>query len=215
MTPGLLHLVMQSGKLLVLALVEEHKSVQRLVSSKHEELKDLTEAIAGRYVNNDPVTGHSRFIFGWTSELDTINSFAIKTINPLPNLIVINTTNLEYWMLKENEPLSAANIIQLLDDIASSEGPKLRPPQGGNSWPARIQRMAFDTWTALHTMYKGNPVLTLLLFGLPLGFLSIIIYTSCFSDIFEAKEEDDEEDEDDQEPLLRANHNHENHAKTD
>lgn len=52
--------------------------------------------------------------------------------------------------------------------------------------------MAFDTVTSLVSMYYGNPVLTILLFGLPSAFLSIIIYTTCFSDILDAK--DDEED---------------------
>jgi len=44
------------------------------------------------------------------------------------------------------------------------------------------------------SMYKGNPVLTILLLGLPIGFLSIIVYTSCCSDILDARDEDDEED---------------------
>lgn len=44
-------------------------------------------------------------------------------------------------------------------------------------------------------MYSGNPILTLLLFGLPTAFLSIIIYASCFSDFLDAKEEDNEEEE--------------------
>jgi hypothetical protein len=44
-------------------------------------------------------------------------------------------------------------------------------------------------------MYYGNPILTLLLFGLPTAFLSIIIYASCFSDFLDAKEEDNEEEE--------------------
>jgi len=49
-------------------------------------------------------------------------------------------------------------------------------------------------------MYTGNPVLTLLLIGLPLSFLSIIIYTTCFSDILDAKDDEaDDDDEDSQE----------------
>lgn len=40
-------------------------------------------------------------------------------------------------------------------------------------------------------MWSGNPVLTTVLFGLPLGFLSLILYSICCSDILDA--EDDEE----------------------
>jgi hypothetical protein len=47
-------------------------------------------------------------------------------------------------------------------------------------------------------MYSGNPVLTILLFGLPTAFLSIIIYASCFSDFLDAKEEDNEEEEEEE-----------------
>lgn len=41
-------------------------------------------------------------------------------------------------------------------------------------------------------MYYGNPILTTLLFGLPAAFLSIIIYTTCFSDILDAKDDEEE-----------------------
>lgn len=51
-------------------------------------------------------------------------------------------------------------------------------------------------------MYKGNPILTVLVFGLPMIFLSIIIYSSCCSDVFEAR--DEEEDEDDEGKILNC-----------
>lgn len=41
-------------------------------------------------------------------------------------------------------------------------------------------------------MYKGNPVLTVVLLGLPLGLFSIICYTTCCTDILEAADEDEE-----------------------
>lgn len=39
-------------------------------------------------------------------------------------------------------------------------------------------------------MWRGNPVLTALVFGLPLGFLSLICYSVCCADILDAEEED-------------------------
>ena len=45
------------------------------------------------------------------------------------------------------------------------------------------------------SMYHGNPVLTIVIFGLPLSFLSFIIYSSCCSDILDAVDEEDEEAE--------------------
>lgn len=42
-------------------------------------------------------------------------------------------------------------------------------------------------------MWRGNPTLTSVLFGLPLGFLSLIMYSMFCSDILDAN--DDEENE--------------------
>ncbi len=68
-------------------------------------------------------------------------------------------------------------------------------PFGGDTFWHRLRRVVYDTITSLVSMYYGNPILTLLLFGLPTAFLSIIIYASCFSDFLDAKEEDNEEEE--------------------
>ena len=42
-------------------------------------------------------------------------------------------------------------------------------------------------------MWKGNPALTAVLFGLPLGFFALICYSICCADIMDAEEEEDEE----------------------
>lgn len=66
-------------------------------------------------------------------------------------------------------------------------------------------------------MWVGNPVLTIVLFGLPLGFLSLILYSVCCGDIMDAKEEDEDqligpEDSDDEDAAAAAAHHH-NHQK--
>lgn len=55
----------------------------------------------------------------------------------------------------------------------------------------RVYRTYFEGKTLLTDMWRGNPVLTSVLFGLPLGFLSLICYSICCSDIMDA--DDDEE----------------------
>lgn len=49
-------------------------------------------------------------------------------------------------------------------------------------------------------MYQGNPVLTLLLLGLPSSFLAIIVYMTCCSDFLDARDDDltDQDEQDDQ-----------------
>ena len=44
-------------------------------------------------------------------------------------------------------------------------------------------------------MWRGNPALTAVLFGLPLGFFSLICYSICCADIMDAEEEDDDGDD--------------------
>ena len=42
-------------------------------------------------------------------------------------------------------------------------------------------------------MWKGNPALTSVLFGLPMGFFALICYSICCADIMDADEEDEDE----------------------
>lgn len=42
-------------------------------------------------------------------------------------------------------------------------------------------------------MWQGNPALTAVLFGLPIGFLSLICYSICCADIMDAEDEEEEE----------------------
>jgi len=99
----------------VIVLIEEFKPTGKL-DPKHKEFLELMEAIAYTYPNEN------NFVFGWTSELTTINSIAISTITPLPNIIVINSTTIQYYLI-EGE-LSSQNIINFLDEIKQNS-PKL------------------------------------------------------------------------------------------
>ena len=44
-------------------------------------------------------------------------------------------------------------------------------------------------------MWKGNPALASVLFGLPFGFFALICYSICCADIMDAEEDDDEEEQ--------------------
>ena len=67
--------------------------------------------------------------------------------------------------------------------------------RGGNSWWIRFKRQVFDAIVTLVNMYHGNPILTLLMFGLPLSFLALIVYSTCFSDILEAPDDEEADEE--------------------
>jgi thioredoxin domain-containing protein 10 len=50
--------------------------------------------------------------------------------------------------------------------------------------------MYYDASTTLRGMWHGNPVLTTVILGLPLGFLSLICYSIWCADIMDANEDE-------------------------
>ena len=56
----------------------------------------------------------------------------------------------------------------------------------------RVYRLYYDVTSTLGGMWKGNPVLTTVMLGLPLGFLSLICYSIWCADIMDANDDDDE-----------------------
>ena len=56
----------------------------------------------------------------------------------------------------------------------------------------RVYRAVYQARSSIEGMWRGNPILTALLFGLPAGFLSLICYSICCQDIMDADDEEDE-----------------------
>ena len=61
--------------------------------------------------------------------------------------------------------------------------------------PLRLYRAYYELKTSLFEMWRGNPALTAVLFGLPMGFFALICYSICCSDIMDAEEEGEEDGE--------------------
>ena len=95
----------------MIALLEEYKSMDKL-NPKHKGFYDMMESIAYSYPNQ------RELIFGWSSELTTFNSIAIRTINPLPTIIVINSSTLQYYLI-DNEH-NVQNINAFLDQLTQN-----------------------------------------------------------------------------------------------
>ena len=106
---------------------------------------------------------------------------------------MINSTTYQHH-LPEDAPsyLTPEAIDIFLDSVIAGEA----PTYGGNSWLVRLYRSWYEAKTSLYDMWRGNPVLTAVLLGLPLGFLSLIFYSICCADIMDAEEEEEEGDED-------------------
>lgn len=186
-TRGRFGKVMATNKLIVLAVLEENKLEQ--VSQDMELFKEMVRGVVTKHHDKY----RDRFQFGWTGSPDLANSVAMDTL-ALPNLIVINSTTYQHH-LPEDPPeyLTPEAIVLFLDSVLEGEAPSY----GGSSWLVRLYRAWYEAKTSLYDMWRGNPVLTSVLLGLPLGFLSLIFYSICCADIMDAEEEEELEEEED------------------
>lgn len=185
-TNGNFYQLLKTQKYIAMAVLEEN--LIGGLALRMSEFRDVLEAIA---VNNKDIY-HEHFIFGWTGHPDLANSIVMATLS-IPSLIVVNTTTYQYYLpaLEEDEKIpSPQGVLQLLDRVKNGSAEAL----GGDTLFYKLYRNYYSMKTSLAGMWKGNPVLTTVLLGLPLGLFSIICYTTCCSDILEAGEDEDEQD---------------------
>ncbi|XP_065213681.1 protein disulfide-isomerase TMX3 [Planococcus citri] len=172
--------LMETNKFLVLAIVEENK-VQE-IPDHMKEFKNMVESVIKNYRDRF----HRTFQFGWVGTPDLANSIAMMKV-PLPYLLVLNSTT-NHHHIPEDEPtqLTPEAITIFLDSIQNQSA----KTYGGNHFFISLYRMYFEVLSNLSEMWKGNPVLTAVVFGLPLGFLSLICYSICCADILDADDEE-------------------------
>ena len=103
---------------------------------------------------------------------------------------MINTTSYQHH-LPDDDPIrmTPEAVTLFLDSVLEGEA----PVYGGSSYTVRMYRAYYEAKTNIAEMWKGNPALTAVLFGLPLGFFALICYSICCADIMDADEEEDEE----------------------
>ncbi len=78
-----------------------------------------------------------------------------------------------------------------MDDVAEGSA----PVYGGSSYTVRLYRAYYEARSNLVAMWRGNPALTAVLFGLPMGFFALICYSICCADIMDAEEEEEDDSE--------------------
>lgn len=184
------HYLLNTNKILAIALVEESK-IGRF-GRKEREYYEHLEQLANNYPHQD------QFVFGWTNQLDMINSIAIQTIEPIPNYIFINSSTMSFYLYDgQNEGQLESQLTKILDGFVTRQ--PILIVQGGNTYLNRIKRLSYDGFVAVSLMFESNPILTCILFGLPLTFFSVIIYCSCCSDMLDGRDFDDEEELDEEE----------------
>lgn len=184
-TRGNLNQLMKTRKFLVLAVVEENKLEE--VPAHMLEFRDMVESVIIKH----RVKYHRYFQFGWVAQPDLANSIAMQRLS-LPSLMIVNsTTNHHHFPEDDPTQLTAEAIVLFLEQALT----QALPVYGGNSWAVRVYRAYFELISAATDMWRGNPVLTTVLFGLPFGFLCLICYSICCADILDAEDEEEEEEE--------------------
>ena len=181
-TRGKFSKIMATRKYVVIAVLEENKLEQ--ITPEMEQFRELVRGVVAS--NQEKYLQH--FQFGWTGSPDLANSVAMETLS-VPSLLVINSTTHHHHLPEDSAEYLTSEAIEIfLDAVVAGEAPRY----GGNSWLVRIYRSFYEAKTSLLDMWRGNPVLTAVLIGLPLGFLSLIFYSICCADIMDAEEEDEE-----------------------
>ncbi|CAL4079867.1 unnamed protein product, partial [Meganyctiphanes norvegica] len=189
-THGLMPQLWKINKYLAITVVHEDK-IGRITTDENAEdyvdgykFRDMMESV----IRNNREKYHEYFQFGWTGIPELANSIAMERLQ-LPSLLVVNASTMHHH-LPDDPPhhLTTAAVEMFLDSILN----KTATAYGGDSWLVRVYRIYYNSRTSLEDMWQGNPVLTSVLFGLPLGFLSLICYSIWCSDIMDADEEEEE-----------------------
>lgn len=177
--------LMSTNKYLVLAVVEENRLQE--IETHELEFRDMIEAV----IRSDHGKFNWRFQFGWIGHPELAHSIAMDSL-ATPHLLVLNSTTNEHH-IPDDDPmqLTPEAVHLFLESVHNESAPKY----GGNAFHVRLYRSYFEARRSLWDMWRGNPVLTSVLFGLPMGFLSLILYSICCADILDAEEEEDDDNE--------------------
>jgi len=162
-TRGKFNHLLSTRKLLVMAVLEENRIGQ--LTPDMEEFRGMVKAVQERNIERY----RQHFQFGWTGSIDIANSVAMDTL-ALPNLLVINTTTYQHYLPYDEPAHLTIEAIQIfLDDILEGTA----PVYGGSSYSVRLYRAYYEAKSNIVEMWKGNPALACVLFGLPFGFFCL------------------------------------------
>ncbi|CAF0717772.1 unnamed protein product [Brachionus calyciflorus] len=137
---------------------------------------------------------HDDFIFGYSENHDLINGIAIWSLST-PCLFIFNTTSYTYsivYFLDRDNKVMDFSIDQILDDIKNN---KLEI-YGGRSILRSIRRPLWEIYRAILEMFIEAPIISLFIFGIPFGVISIVFYFLCCMDTTDQTEGEELHDSD-------------------
>ncbi|EDV95712.1 protein disulfide-isomerase TMX3 [Drosophila grimshawi] len=180
-----IHQLLKTKKFLVLAVVQEDKLSQ--IATHELEFRDMVEGV----IRKHRPRYHDKFQFGWIGEPSIAHSIILDQM-PTPHLIALNSTTQHHY-IPEDDPLQMTP--QALHLFLESINNESATVYGGDSYFVRVNRALFELKRSMREMWRGNPVLMTVIFGLPLGFLSLIMYSIFCGDCLVTEEEQEEDHE--------------------
>ncbi|GAA6235093.1 protein disulfide-isomerase TMX3-like [Lates japonicus] len=154
----------ESGKLVVLALVEEKDLCEESLRYKR-----LVEKVAADHRE----TYSRNFYFGFMEGSDYINGLVMGEVI-VPSLIIINLSNDGYFL-----PPGAVETERHLLDFLNGVLDGSVQCHGGNSATQRIRRFIYDAKVTLTPVFSQAPLLGCFLVGFPFTILAIFCYLCC------------------------------------
>lgn len=180
-----IHQLLKTKKFLVLAVVQEDKLSQ--IATHELEFRDMVEGV----IRKHRPRYHDKFQFGWIGEPSIAHSIILDQL-PTPHLIALNSTTQHHYIPDDDPIQMTPQALHLFLDSINNESATV---YGGDTYFVRLNRALFEVKRSLREMWKGNPVLTTVIFGLPLGFLSLIMYSIFCGDCLVTEEEQEEDHE--------------------
>lgn len=178
-----IHHMLETNKYLVLALVEENK-IEKL-PPHHSEFLQMVESV----IVKNRERFHRDFQFGWIGSLDFANSIISSDVT-LPSLIIYNSSTRHHHFPEEKPHELSPESITLFLEAVRNQSVKA---YGGSGVFIQMYRMYYETKKSLVNIWVSNPAVASVLFGLPLGFLLLICYSTCCTDIMDASDDDDDD----------------------
>ncbi|XP_037537368.1 protein disulfide-isomerase TMX3 [Nematolebias whitei] len=151
----------ETGKLVLLALVEETHLCDRSLRYKH-----LVEKVATEHKE----TYSRSFYFGFMKGSDYINGLIMGEVL-VPSFIVVNLSNDGYF-LPPSSLETEHHLLDFLEGVLNGSVESL----GGNGFSQRLRRVAYETRTTLMPLFRDAPGLGCFLFGFPLFICTLFCY---------------------------------------
>ncbi|KAK5968460.1 Thioredoxin domain-containing protein [Trichostrongylus colubriformis] len=181
-----------TGKLLVLVICSELERFNQSspIGIFYGKAKDAAEDLR----KSPPLW--SRYQFAWMDGPELVISIVMGNMDA-PSMLVLNYTTYEYFLNEDDpEKVTSSSIITWLSNIADGFDKGTATPLGGRSLLVRIRRFFFEIYLNVTQMFTTQPLLSSVLFGMPIAFLSIICYSICSADFSVDRDEFYPEDED-------------------